>query len=144
MARSLREHYGDDMPLLSSVWAESAPGQPPGQPTPVRYFSLGPSPADGGSPGAAAVRAVFLVIEVASPSELRATGVGGAGELGGPPEYVYEWGVSSFYSEQAAGGWCPWSLRMAWSAPEGGDYSKAHGLSVFATKQNMTNIFLSS
>jgi hypothetical protein len=29
-----------------------------------------------------------------------------------------------------------------WSAPEGGDYSKALSLSVFGTKQNMTNIFL--
>ncbi len=46
-----------------------------GQPTPARYFSLGPSPADGGSPAAAAVSAVFLVIEEASPVKLRATGV---------------------------------------------------------------------
>ncbi len=33
-------------------------------------------------------------------------------------------------------------LCVHWSAPEGGDYSKAHRLSVFATKQNMTIIFL--
>jgi hypothetical protein len=29
-----------------------------------------------------------------------------------------------------------------WSAPEGGDYSKAHGLSVFSASMNMTIIFL--
>jgi hypothetical protein len=41
MARNLREHYGDDMPLLSSHRRGGARGQP----TPARYFSLGPSPA---------------------------------------------------------------------------------------------------
>jgi hypothetical protein len=75
MARNLREHYGDDMPLLPSHRRGGALGQP----TPARYFSLGPSPADGGSPAAAAVSAVFLVIGMASPIELRATGVGGGG-----------------------------------------------------------------
>jgi hypothetical protein len=45
---------------------------------------------------------VDFVIAEASPEELRATGVGGADELEQAVQYVYEWGVSSSYSEQAA------------------------------------------
>ncbi len=71
-----------------------------GQPdvsSPVRYFSLGPSPADGGSP-AAAVSAVGFIIAEASADELRAV----RSKLEQAMQYVYEWGASSYYSEQAA------------------------------------------
>jgi hypothetical protein len=75
MARSLREDWGDNMPLLSSQARRGG--------TPVRYFSLGPSPADGGSPAAGAVSAVFSIIAEAGAGELRATGRG-ADELEQP------------------------------------------------------------
>ncbi len=104
MARRLREDFGDAMPLVSgnaaSVVAQD--GQWPASPS--RYFSLGPSPTDGGSPAAAAVSAVHFIIGVASAAELRATGRRGVDELNQAPQYVYEWGASSSHSEQAAEG----------------------------------------